>query len=84
MQFSLRLSMRVHVCLGQYLRWNWERFGTYVFDDFWTGGGFELELDDMDDGHFGSVYRLRLLGCDISTEKWSNADNCVWRMTKVG
>lgn len=61
-----------------------EHAGTRVFDDFWTGGGFELELDDMDDGHFGSVYRLRLLGCDISTEKWSNADNCVWRMTKVG
>lgn len=39
-----------------------EHAGTRVFDDFWTGGGFELELDDMDDGHFGSVYRLRLRG----------------------
>jgi hypothetical protein len=25
---------------------------TYVFDDFRAGGGFELELDDVDDGHF--------------------------------
>jgi hypothetical protein len=26
-----------------------------------------LELDDVDDGHFGSVYCLKVLQCDIKS-----------------
>jgi hypothetical protein len=28
----------------------------------------------VDDGHFGSVYCLKVLQCDIRSGKWLNAD----------
>lgn len=42
---------------------------TYVFDDFRAGGGFELELDNVGDGHFGSVCRLKMLCYGIKSGK---------------